>query len=282
MGVLFRYKNALSSKDFNLRFADVLGGSILKGFYFKPGSGDLKLTITFGDDDTSVLIMPNGARIEETKELFDVLTIPENTYNVTRIDSVYIRYVHGAKNNAEIEYLLFEGDENGEPIIELNREEYLLLGEIHLPPNVTALESTFFRYPSRGIELKDVANKLDFLNEVHFKEKITLKNGAIAPTPIEPNDVVTKEYVDKKHITYDSVESADYDLDKGIFLTSIFKRQGKVLATSEVSDFDADGRFQLLTCTYYEEDGETVHSVESWSFTYDGDGNIVSKTKLSS
>jgi hypothetical protein len=279
MGILFRYKNALSSSDFNRRFADVLGKSIMQGFYLEKGTGDFDVTITSGSDSSNLLITRTGARIEDQNILINALEVEPNATGIIRIDTVYAKYIHGDRD-AIVEYVVAKGTPEGEAAFAESADTHTLIGYVNVPTESATLESATFTHPTRGIHLKDVANP------VTFKEPATFSKNIIVPTPTTDQQAVNKVYVDdalnqlQEAFPYTEVTSSLFNEDKRVFEEVLYKREdGTKLFESALSNPDVDGRFTTITLRRFGADGVTEVDFETWILTYDEFGNILSKTR---
>ena len=280
MGILFRYKNALSSAEFNQRFADVIGKSVLQGFYFKEGTSPLSLSITAQGDESSLLITKTGARIEEFEELSDVLTLISNNTSSERIDTIYAKYEHGSRD-ATVEFVLIQGS-NGLPAALQDERTHTLLGYVHVPPGASSIRYMHFVYPPRGFHLKKVANEVEFQSTAHFHK------GIRVPDPLDAKDVVTKEYVDGKIYTdiqesfpHLSVQSNTFNENQSVYEMVQYKRKDGTLAfESKLSGLDAEGRFTKIVIKHFSPDGFTEVDSEEWRLSYDGFNNIASKVRV--
>lgn len=274
MSILFRHRNPLKSAEFNLRFSDSLGGSILSGFYFVQGTDILDITVTSLEDDKNLLITKTGVRIEETQDLVDILTLTPNTYPVPRIDSIYAKYVHGDKESI-VEYVVVEGLENGSPSFAESENTHTLIGYIHLPKDAEDMSGVKYVYPERGLLLTDVASSTNF------------KKGIKLPAPVELTDGVNKRYVDdatleaSEGFPYSSVSSESYNEDQRVFEVVTYKRgDGTTHMTTELSEPNDDGFFTTITLSRYDNRGVEVTGTELWTLTYDEFGNTTSKYRV--
>lgn len=281
MSILFRHKNPLKSVEFNQRFADVIGSSILRGFYFEPGTDDLSINIVSGSDESSLLITKSGVRIEVEENLLDVTTLTENAYPTTRTDTVYAKYVHGNKE-AIVEYIVVEGTSNGEPAYAESDDTHVLIGYILLTANATDLTDAVFKYPKRGATLQDVANEVIFKSAVTFDESIHL------PEPTADTEGANKSYVDKsiksdvnEGFPYGTVISNMYNASSGVFEGVTYRRKDNtIFMQSQLSDLDAEGRFTTITLSRFADDGVTELGAEEWKLTYNEFGKITSKVRV--
>jgi hypothetical protein len=75
-----------------------------------------------------------------------------------------------------------------------------------------------------------------------------------------------------------------YRLNKdvnGVFREVQYKRtNGTLWKKSVLSNPDAKGNYQTQTITYYSSDGVTITGTETWSITYDEEGDVVSEVKV--
>lgn len=280
MSILFRYKNALTSVEFNKRFADLLGSSILSGFYLKKGSGDFDVTITYGSDPFSLLITESGVRIEEEEELEDVIEVEPNPTGSVRVDTVYAKYVHG-KRDAVVEYISVPGTPDGKPAYEENKDTHTLIGYIHIPIEGGILKDDSFVIPSRGLNLPNVAN------DVTFKDVVTFEKGIRLPPPTSDEDGVTKEYLGdellelKEGFPLFSVSSSSYNEDSRVFeLVEYHREDGTKVFETSLSGLNPDGLFTKVVINRYDSEGLHVIDSSTWSVTYDEFGNVLSKKPI--
>jgi len=67
----------------------------------------------------------------------------------------------------------------------------------------------------------------------------------------------------------------------GIFTIVEYKRaDGTLFKKSVLSNPDSNQRYQTQTITYYASDGVTILGTETWSLTYDSDGDLVNEVKV--
>lgn len=281
MGILFRHKNPLSSVEFNKRFADGIGKSIFRGFYFRKGTNPLDISITSDSFESSLLITKTGVRVELEEDLKDVVTLNPNNFTSTRIDMIYVKYEHG-NQEAIIEITVAEGEEDEALAYAESEDTHTLIGYVHLPAGTSDLANATFEYPERGIHLKDVANK------VTFKDTVTFEQGISLPAPTENSQGATKEYVDNailegvhEALPYESVISNTFNETSQVFEEVLYKRKdGTVFLKTTLSDLNANDFFETITLSRYEEDGVTLKDTEDWTLTYNEFGNIISKLRV--
>lgn len=286
MGVLFRYRGALISAEFNRRFSDLLGLNILYGFYGTKGTGNFDVSIHSGDHKTSLLFTKGGARIEQPETLLDVVSVQPNGMSIVRTDSLYVKYTHG-KEDAIVEFVVVPGGVDGQESPLQNPLTHTLIGYINVPPNDAALTTQSFTHPNRGFHLIDVAN------EATFQEVTDFLKGLRVPAPESGPFATNKDYVDEwietttalfrkedREVLEFSISSEDYDADNRVYRQTLLKRpDGTLHAKSTLSAKDALGDYKTLAVAYYDAAGTTILSSETWSLTYDQFGNVVSRTK---
>lgn len=280
MNILFRHKNPLKSTEFNQRFADAVGGSILHGFLFRKGTGELDISLYAESPENSLLITESGVRIETDGPLEDVITLTPNAYPLIRIDTIYAKYIHGTRD-AIVEYLCIEGGIDGTPAYVESTDTHVLLGYIHLAPNATDLFGATFEYPNRGLKLRDVAN------EAKFKATATFDEGVLLPEPTDDSHGANKGYVDGKLIDEGesfpvaTVTSNLYDSANGVFEGVTYRRKdGTIYMQSQLGGVDGAGRFTTITLSRFASDGITEVDVEEWRLTYNEFGKITSKVRV--
>lgn len=281
MGILFRYKNRLSSSEFNQRFADALGGSILNGFLLSKGTGLLDVSITSRSNESNLLITKTGVRIEEPNDLIDVITLTPNEFITERVDMIYAKYVHGTKE-AVVEYSVTQGEEGGEPPLMEPEDTHTLLGVIVLPPLAEQITNGMISHPERGLHLKDVANPVAFKSPVAFNAEITV------PSPTKGTSAINSDFLQEtlrtdvnEQFPYGSVLSEVYNEGQRIFENVTYKRpDGSVYMTTQLTEPNPEGKFSKVVMTHFDVDGVSSLSTESWQLTYDEFGNITSKVRV--
>ncbi|MGG1482417.1 hypothetical protein ABE402_16315, partial [Bacillus smithii] len=66
----------------------------------------------------------------------------------------------------------------------------------------------------------------------------------------------------------------------GVFTTVDYKRtDGTLYAKSVLSNPNTEGNYQTRTVTYYATDGSTIVRTDTWTLTYDEDGDLVNEVK---
>lgn len=271
-----------SSEQFNKRFSDLLGGSILKGFYLSKGSGDFGVTVSSGEDDTNVLITSDGIRIEETATKTDAFTVAANPSEMVRIDAVYVHFENTVSNKT-YNFAIQRGEPGGELPYFMDNTTNTLIGFVVVPSNGAALEAGSFDHPSRGVKLGKVSGAVDFEDEVNFG------GTTQAPDPLVDSDVATKGYVDRKmrdevppYIHNDlSVVSKAYDAERFVHLeVDHLRPDGTLYMKSVLSELSPAGNYEQVKIEFFDESGANKVKTEVWELTYDADRNITNKQLL--
>ena len=277
------YKTTVSSSDLNQRFGDFFGGSIWKGFRLAVGSSAGKLSFVKGTDDTNVIITWGGARIEETENLIDVVTIEENFLPNVRIDSIYVVYTHGLPPTPA-EYIVIQGDQVGNPAPEPDRATHTLLARVRVPASSGTIDETHFEERPKGFELPglsqnvkferdlDVAGNLHVFGNAQIDGRLT-SNAQV----LVPNQLATKKYVDS--IQGLSAYASDNDGNFVYRVVKLMRDDGTLALRSDLSDPDTNGNYMTVKISYYDSSGTVVESTEEWRLTYDAIGKIIFKVK---
>lgn len=211
--ISFLYESELQSAEFNQRFADLLGGSVLSGYRFQRSTTARYINLIRGNDVSSVIVTNMGARIEEFADVRDKIFIEINATPTVRVDSIYAVYMHGGSN--VVDYAVVKGYPNGAPVPMMNKEIYTFLGYVKAPPNSGALTDIDLLPVNKGIKTLDVGGKATFKNDVlvegaiqidrellskgkvDFEGSVTFKGKVTSQRyPIEDLELVTKAYVD--------------------------------------------------------------------------------------
>lgn len=290
--VLFSYRNQLSSEQFNRRFADLLGGSVLSGFLFELGTQLNKVSLVRGADASSLLVAKNGVRIESPSDLIDVLTIEPNLGTVDRMDSVYAHYIYGTID-AVVSYIVVKGDDAGNPAMLEDPLTHTLLGYIKVPANNGTLTAESLLPREVGLALLTVAGEAvfkkgftskdvsSFEKEANFNGAVTFNQTVTAEQePATEKEVANKGYVDgltKRNLPFDIVSSQYTDAGRVFQVVEQKRPDGTLSLKSTLSNPDANDNYQTLTVEHYGEDGTTVVDTQVWTLTYDANFNIVSK-----
>ena len=280
------YKGSLSSSAFNKRFADILGGSVLSGFYFGLGTRPNAISLLMGRDASSLLVTEAGVRIEEINDVINAVEVePNNSADSVRTDAIYAVYEHGP-GNTDVTYELLAGDAEGNPPSEPDPVTHTLLGYIQVPTGGRELAIDAFFPVEKGLKLRDISNTPMFRKGLQSIENIVL-----TASPTKGNHVPNKAYLDdeinkilsrimdieKDHYALDAYSSA-YNDQKKVFETVEYRRQDETThSVSKLSGLDDNGNYRKLTIDFYSNDGETVLRTQHWNFEYDQYGNIISK-----
>lgn len=212
--VSFLYESELHSLEFNQRFADMLGGSVLAGYRFQISATPGYINLIRAPNDSSIVITNKGARIEETNDVMGKIFLEANDTPTERIDSIYIAYMHGGSVDT-VTYTVIKGYPNGTPVPMMNKDVYTFLGYIRVPPNLEDLTNNDLLPVDIGLNFLEVSGKADFKNGANFEGPVQLDRGLLAKGnvkmtgdvvfegkvtssryPVEDLEVVTKSYVD--------------------------------------------------------------------------------------
>lgn len=279
MAITFTKGSYFSSEQYNQRFADLLGGSILKGFYLSKGTGNFSVSVTSGADDKNLLITSEGIRIEETNDFPNAFSVKANMTGMVRIDAVYVQF-ENTVNNQQFTFAIQEGEPGGELPYFLDNVLHTLIGFVVVPANNEQLTADSFNHPSRGVKLGKVAGGVDFEDEVN------LGGGATAPDPLIDGAIATKGYVDRTmkeniptYIHNDlSVEVSNYDATNFVYKHAKYTRpDGTRYMTSDLSELSPAGNYEQIVIKFYDESGANLERTELWGLTYDSNRNVLSK-----
>ena len=99
-------------------------------------------------------------------------------------------------------------------------------------------------------------------------------------TAVEAENIALQNQIDINTV---ALQLSDYDSyatvkDGDVYTVIDFKRLDATLyLKSTLSTKDVNGFFQTCTLTYYDALGTTITKTVTWTFTYDVDGNIITK-----
>lgn len=169
-----KYQEKAQSKPLNKRFVDITGPSVLNGFRIQKGTTDFTIGFLRGGYNSSVAITPSGARVEETTDLLDRVTVNPNmaVSGSPRVDSVFLKYVYGT-TTAEAEYVVVEGGSVPPPNPNVNT--HLLLGYVYVHPNAQPIRNGDIISVPYGFNRLEVAGQSFFHGTAEFDGKVVFK-----------------------------------------------------------------------------------------------------------
>lgn len=131
--VSFPYKADLRARDFNERFADFFGGSIMKGYRFGLTDKSGYVSLLKGTDEKNLLITHTGVSIEDEDKKEVIYIYPNDHATNNRIDAIYAVHIHGTD---VVDYISITGNAEREELpVEKPKETHTLLGYVVVPPN---------------------------------------------------------------------------------------------------------------------------------------------------
>lgn len=162
-----QYQEKATSQPLNKRFLDITGQHVAMGFRIEKGTTGFTINLMRGEYKSSVAVTPSGARVEETTDLIDRLSLEPNlaTSGLPRIDSVYLRYVYGT-NNAVADYVVVTGSDKPAP--NPNNQTHLLLGHVHMHPNSKEIRNADVVSVPLGFNQLRVAGPSSFAGPAKF------------------------------------------------------------------------------------------------------------------
>jgi hypothetical protein len=155
--ISFPYKADLVSRDFNHRFADFFGGSIMKGFRFGVSDKSGYVSLIKGTDEKNLLVTHGGIMIEDEDKMNEIYIHPNDHATNDRIDSIYAVHIHG---NDVVSYIVVSGNaETGEAAPVKPEETHTLLGYVFAPSTNRMLLEEHLKPLNNGLkELKVEGN----------------------------------------------------------------------------------------------------------------------------
>lgn len=150
--VTFSYKAPLNSKDFNRRFGDIFGGSILSGFRLLKGTGLYSVSIDRNGASDSVALKFTGEMLIDDSDAIDAIRVSPNTGGSDRYDVIYL--VHQPQS-ATFTYEIVQGVV-GSSVQLLNTPTLrIAIGHVRVRPNQVLLQTDLTSY--------DLGVKMDIL-----------------------------------------------------------------------------------------------------------------------
>lgn len=182
----FLFNERLTSAPMNKRFLDITGPGILRGFRLTKGSGGFNISLVRDGANDSCAVMPSGAKVEESTDLVDVLTLEANTATagLPRIDGIYLVYQHGGRD-AVATYAIVKGENNNTLPANPNPKTHLLLGWVQVYPRTAPLTESGIFTATKGFARLEVAGdawfhgEAEFDKPVTFKSQVTFENGTV-------------------------------------------------------------------------------------------------------
>lgn len=167
-----RYTDEVRSAPINKRFLDIAKPNVLTGFRLTKGSTDFGVSLIRNFHKVSSAITPSGARVEETSDLVDILTIRPNNKNYIRHDSIYMKYEFGRLEN-EATYVVIEGAET--PATNPNPATHLLLGYVYVPVNNQILSKSSFKSVPEGVRIPKMVGDTVFEGNMTVKGDLAIE-----------------------------------------------------------------------------------------------------------
>lgn len=150
--VTFSYNGPLNSADFNRRFGDIFGGSVLKGNRLLKGTGLYSVTVSRNGASESIAIAHTGESLIDDEDAVDVIRVSPNTETSDRYDVVYLVHM---PQSATFTYEVVQGV-SGSPVQVLDTPSLrVAIGHVRVRPNQVILQSDLTSY--------DLGVKMDLL-----------------------------------------------------------------------------------------------------------------------
>lgn len=180
-----KYQEKAKSQPLNRRFLDITGPAVLAGFRLQKGNTDFTISLMRGGYTSSVGITPSGARIEETSDLLDRVTVRPNDLasGLARVDSVYLRYIYGTLE-AVADFVVIEG--SNVPAPNPNNKTHLLLGHIHVQINNAPIREQDITSVPYGFNKLEVAGSSTFHGPSTFEGKVKFLGDVEFPDGVGP------------------------------------------------------------------------------------------------
>lgn len=180
-----KYQEKATSQPLNKRFVDITGPYVMTGFRLQKGSTDFTLSFMRGGFVSNVAVSPSGARVEETTDLFDRVSVApnDNPSGSPRVDAVYLRYIFGTID-AVAEYVVVQGSDVPPP--NPNVKTHLLLGHVKVQPNSQPLRAADISSIPYGFNRLEVSGKSAFHGPVEFDQEVTFKGKVNFPDGTGP------------------------------------------------------------------------------------------------
>jgi len=169
-----KFRERAESKALNERFRDISGPTILSGYRLALGSEEFSVGLVRAGHKSSIAITPSGAKVEETADVPDAITVEPNELNSgnPRMDSVYLVYTYGTED-AIASYTVVKGIGGTDtPADNPNPNTHLLLGYVKVPPGGAPPVAADLVSLPHGINTLEVANSSTFHGEALFKQRV--------------------------------------------------------------------------------------------------------------
>lgn len=148
--VSFPYKADLRARDFNQRFADFFGGSVMKGYRFGLTDKNGYISLLKGTDEKNLLITHTGVSIEDEDKKEVIYIHPNDHETNNRIDAIYAVHIHGTD---VVDYIAITGNAETEELPEPKpKETHTLLGYIVAPPTNRMLLDEHLQPVQQGLK----------------------------------------------------------------------------------------------------------------------------------
>lgn len=178
--IAIQFRSRARSGPLNQRFLDVTGPCVLMGYRLQKGTTNFTINLIKDGFLTSAAVTPSGARIEETEDLIDVITITPNSHaSIPRKDSIYLVYEYGT-TEATATYAVVPGNQGSTTAAPIpNVMTHLLLGYVTVPAgnNPLILESVWS--VPYGFSHLDVAGPSHLFGPSTFEADVTFKGNVI-------------------------------------------------------------------------------------------------------
>lgn len=191
-----KYQEKAMSQPLNKRFLDVTGAYIQSGFRIQKGTTDFTLSFMRGGYTSNIAVSPSGARVEETTDLIDRVSVNPNLSagGATRVDSVYMVYQYGTKD-AVADYVVIEGSNVPPP--NPNNKTHLLLGHVYVQPNNLPIRTADVISSPYGFSKLEVAGKSFFHGPAEFDKDVIFKGRVEFPGGIGPGIDASSSFVEQ-------------------------------------------------------------------------------------
>lgn len=105
-----------TSENQNKRLSGVVPAGVYSGFRVRPNGGSANtLDIITGNDTSSVLVTSEGVRVEETGDLYGVVSVQAADISLSRMDLVVAEYQFVANSNIQQTYKVIRGANQPDP-----------------------------------------------------------------------------------------------------------------------------------------------------------------------
>ena len=172
-----KFLERAESRALNERFRDITGPTVLAGYRLTLGSEPFSIGLVRGGHKSSIAVTPSGAKVEETADVPDAVTVEPNELNSgnPRKDSIYLVYNYGTPD-AIASYTVVTGLGGTDvPADNPNPNTHLLIGYVNVPPGGAAPQVKDLVSMPHGINTLEVANAATFHGDALFKDKVVFE-----------------------------------------------------------------------------------------------------------